>query len=268
MEKIFGIVRRAEKKYGHRIFVIEDASHALGSKYKDTKVGSCAFSSMATMSFHPVKHITTGEGGAVLTNDESLYKKLRRFRSHGITNTTGEFVYDELAFWGSQRNSQPLMNPWYYEQQNLGYNFRITNIQCALGLSQLRKLDLFRHRRREIVESYNKAFSQIESIQTPFESQNCDSNFHLYVLLFDFDKMGTHRAKFMNELKQRGIQTQVHYIPIYTQPYYQERFAMRWGDCPIAEVYYGKCLSIPLFPAMTDLDIEKVINEITDVVRK
>jgi dTDP-4-dehydrorhamnose reductase len=154
MEKIVEILERARKKYGHRIVVIEDASHALGSKYKDTEVGSCTYAHMATMSFHPVKHITTGEGGAVLTNDETLYEKLRRFRSHGITSTPDEFLYNDQAFQSATGNTQALRNPWYYEQQNLGYNFRITNIQCALGLSQLEKLDGFRRRRRVIVDRY------------------------------------------------------------------------------------------------------------------
>jgi UDP-4-amino-4,6-dideoxy-N-acetyl-beta-L-altrosamine transaminase len=267
METISQIVRSAEKKYGHEIFIIEDASHALGSKYKDTKVGSCAYSDMTTMSFHPVKHITTGEGGIVLTNDEALYKALRRFRSHGITSTPGEFMYEDFTSHASAGTNQTPINQWYYEQQNLGYNYRITNFQCALGLSQLRKLDVFRKRRREIVDRYNEAFMGIESVQIPFESEDCDSNFHLYVLLFNFEQMRMRRAQFMNELKRRGVQTQVHYIPVHTQPYYQEKFATRWGECPIAEEYYQKCLSIPLFPAMTQGDIKKVVNEIKDLIR-
>ena len=158
------------------------------------------------------------------------------------------------------------MNPWYYEQVDLGYNYRITDIQCALGLSQLTKIHKFRQRRREIVDSYNKAFDGIEALQIPFESEGCDSNFHLYVLLFSFDQMGMQRAQFMNKLKERGIQTQVHYIPVHTQPYYQKRFSTKWGDCPHAEQYYKKCLSIPLFPAMTEWEIKKVIDEITSLI--
>jgi UDP-4-amino-4,6-dideoxy-N-acetyl-beta-L-altrosamine transaminase/dTDP-4-dehydrorhamnose reductase len=268
METISRIVSRAEKKYGRKIIVIEDASHALGSRYKNTKVGSCTYSDMATMSFHPVKHITTGEGGVLLTNDETLYKKLRRFRSHGITSTPGELIYKSQAYQGGADTKEPVINPWYYEQQDLGYNYRITDIQCALGLSQLKRLGTFRKRRREIVNRYNEAFNGIETIQIPFESEDCDSNFHLYVLLFNFDKIGMDRARFINELKRRGVQTQVHYIPVHTQPYFQETFATGWGDCPTAEDYYRKCLSMPLFPAMNELDIEKVINEITDLVRE
>ena len=259
MEAIQQIRKDAEKKYGHKVCIIEDACHALGSLYKDKKVGSCEFSDMTVMSFHPVKHITTGEGGVVFTNDEDLYEKLKRFRSHGITSNPEEFVYDHLAF-------QPSANPWYYEQQRLGFNYRITDIQCALGLSQLKKLDMFRKRRREIVNIYNEAFENIKYLQTPFEATECDSNFHLYVLLFDFEKMGTDRAQFMFELKEKGIQTQVHYIPVHLQPYFRRSFGTKEGDCPNAEQYYQKCLSIPLYPAMTELDIEKVSHEIGNIV--
>ena len=269
MEVIYQVVRAAERKYGHKIFIIEDACHALGSKYKDKRVGSCAFSDMSVLSFHPVKHITTGEGGAVLTNDEKLCKKLRQFRSHGMTSDPEEFVYKDLAFptHHSPLTTHHSPNPWYYEQVDLGYNYRITDIQCALGLSQLKKLYKFRERRREIVNRYNEAFRSIKSIQIPFESGGCDSNFHLYVLLFDFEQTGIERAQFMNELRRRGIQTQVHYIPVHTQPYYQRKFSTKWGDCPNAEQYYQKCLSIPLFPALTEQDVERVINEITRLVR-
>jgi UDP-4-amino-4,6-dideoxy-N-acetyl-beta-L-altrosamine transaminase/dTDP-4-dehydrorhamnose reductase len=267
MESIHSIVERKEREFGSKIFIVEDASHALGSIYKNRRVGSSFFSDMAVMSFHPVKHITTGEGGMIFTNDENLYKKLRIFRSHGITSDPGEFVHKDLAFQPSAANHQPLLNPWYYEQVDLGYNYRITDIQCALGLSQLKKLEKFRKRRREIVNRYNEAFVSIESIQVPVESRDCDSNFHLYVLLLDFEVIGIQRAQFMNELRNRGIRTQVHYIPVHTQPYYQKRFATQWGDCPNAEQYYQKCLSIPLFPAMTESDVEMVIDEIGHLVR-
>ena len=269
MESIRKVIKNKEEEFGNKIFIIEDASHALGSSYKGKNVGSCTFSDMTVMSFHPVKHITTGEGGAVLTNDEMLYKKLKRFRSHGITNTPEDFVYKDQAFGNSSfvglqsaiENPQSV-NPWYYEQVDLGYNYRITDIQCALGISQLRKLHDFCNRRQEIANMYNEAFSGIESIQIPFESEDCSSNFHLYVLLFDFRQIGIERTKLMIELKQRGIQTQVHYIPVHTQPFYQERFGTKWGDCPNAEIYYQKCLSFPLFPAMSDIDVEYVISTI------
>jgi len=147
MQDISSLVKSAEKKWGKKIFIIEDGSHALGSKYRDAPVGSCRYSDMTTMSFHPVKHITTGEGGAVLTNDKTLYRRLKRYRSHGITNTPDELVQHDLAFQPSEDKEHPVMNPWYYEQQDLGFNFRITNIQCALGISQLQKLPRFRRLR-------------------------------------------------------------------------------------------------------------------------
>lgn len=268
MEAIQQIVSDAEKKYKHKIFIIEDACHALGSKYKGTDVGSCVFSDMTIMSFHPVKHITTGEGGVVLTNNDELSKKLRMFRSHGISNDPEEFFSKDLAF--SYSNSQSRIinspNPWYYEQQVLGYNYRITDIQCALGLSQLKKLKIFCKRRREIVEKYNVAFMDSKFLQIPFEEQNCDSNFHLYILLFDFEKIGLDRARFMLLLRKKGFYTQVHYIPVHLQHYYRKNFKTGWGDCPNAEVYYKKCLSIPLFPAMTDDDIEGVVRAVQKLI--
>ncbi len=218
------------------------------------------------MSFHPVKHITTGEGGVVFTNDENLYKKLKRFRSHGITSDPEEFVCKDLAFKPSAFSLQPSVNPWYYEQQDLGYNYRITDIQCALGLSQLEKLDMFRKRRREIVNIYNEAFDNIKYVQTPFESTECDSNFHLYVLLFDFNKIGIDRARFMVELRTKGIQTQVHYIPVHLQPYFRRSFETKEGNCPVAETYYQRCLSLPLYPAMNDRDVATVIKTLSGIL--
>lgn len=265
MESIYAIVKAAEKKYGHKIYIIEDACHALGSLYKNKKVGSGVYSDMTVMSFHPVKHITTGEGGMALTNDEILYKKLRRIRSHGITNAPEDFIYRELAFQPSEPGREAFLNPWYYEQADLGYNYRISDIQCSLGISQMKRLDEFLRRRRKIVERYNKAFMGMKHVQIPYESEDCDNNFHLYVLLFDFDSMNISRARFMTLLKENGIQTQVHYIPVHTQPYYREKFNTDWGDYPNAERYYQKCLSIPLYPAMTDQDVEKVIRTFLSV---
>lgn len=266
MDAILQILSAAEKKYGHKIYIIEDACHALGSLYKNKKVGSCAFSDMTVMSFHPVKHITTGEGGVVLTNDEGLLKKLRLLRSHGITSDPVEFVNRDLAFRSDAPDSGSTVNPWYYEQIALGYNYRITDIQCALGLSQLKKLALFCKRRREIVNQYNTTFKDLEFIQIPFEDSSCDSNFHLYVLLFDFEKINIDRARFMLELQQKGIQTQVHYIPVYLHSFYRKHFGTNLGDCPTAEQYYKNCLSIPLHPAMVDKDVKKVITSVIEAI--
>lgn len=267
MESIYKIIKKKEEEFNKKIFIIEDACHALGSLYKNKKVGSGVYSDMTVMSFHPVKHITTGEGGMVLTNDETLYKRLKQFRSHGITNTPEEFVNTDRAFQHCASGGQPLPNPWYYEQISLGYNYRLTDIQSALGLTQLKKLDMFRMRRKEIVNTYNAAFKNTEFVTIPFEDTHCNSNFHLYVLLFDFEKMNTDRARFMLKLKSRGIQTQVHYIPVYLQPYYRKRFGSNMGDFPNTEQYYRKCLSIPLYPKMTAAEVERVIKELIDIIK-
>jgi UDP-4-amino-4,6-dideoxy-N-acetyl-beta-L-altrosamine transaminase len=267
MEAIRQIVAVAEKKYGHKIFIIEDACHALGSFYKERKVGSCIYSDMTVMSFHPVKHITTGEGGVVLTNDDGLQKKLKLLRSHGITGDPEEFINHELAFQTNNGEASREVNPWYYEQVDLGFNYRITDIQCALGLSQLRKLHQFRKRRREIVDKYNLAFRDMEFIRIPTEAKGCNSNFHLYVLLFDFEKRGMSRAQFMNILKDRGIQTQVHYIPVHFHSYYRRHFGTGPGDCPNAERYYQQCLSLPLHPSMSNMDVNHVLTVIGNILK-
>jgi UDP-4-amino-4,6-dideoxy-N-acetyl-beta-L-altrosamine transaminase/dTDP-4-dehydrorhamnose reductase len=268
MESIKNIVTQAEKKYGRKIFIIEDACHALGSEYKGTKVGSCRYADMAVTSFHPVKHITTGEGGAVFTADKMLDGKLRKLRSHGITSNPSEFLNYDIAFQSVGETNHSSVNPWYYEQVTLGYNYRITDIQCALGLSQLKKLEAFKKRRRELVNFYNKSFSGLENIKTPYEAGDCLSNFHLYVLLFEFEEIGMSRAALMKRLKEKNIQTQVHYIPVHLQSFYRKNFGTTWGHFPKAESYYTKCLSIPLHPSLSDDDAGRVVDEIIKLTGK
>ncbi len=268
MDAIQDVVKQYERKLGRKIYIIEDASHALGSFYKGSPVGSCSFSDMVVMSFHPVKHITTGEGGMVLTNNEELYKKLKLLRSHGITGVSEEFENRDMAFCQESSAHPAKANPWYYEQIDLGYNYRITDIQCALGLSQLKKLEGFKKRRRDIVNKYNAAFlTYSHFVHTPFEDKKGDANFHLYVLLFDFDRLGIDRAQMMRELKAREIYTQVHYIPVHLHPYYRKRFDTRWGLLPNAERYYSQCLSIPLYPDMSDADVDTVIGAVKDLTK-
>lgn len=262
MEEIKNILQQKQTQYNEKIFIIEDASHALGSVYKGSKAGSCTYSDMSVMSFHPVKHITTAEGGVVFTNDEKLYKQLKLLRSHGITNNENELVFKEQAYGLNG------LNPWYYEQQILGFNYRITDIQCALGISQLKKLDYFLRRRRRIFEGYSNAFADNKFITLPIESTDCFTNWHLYVLQIDFDTLGKNRADIIKKLKDKEIGTQVHYIPVHTQPFYRKNFDTNWGDCPRAEAYYMKCLSIPIFPAMSDKDVGKVINSLSEVLLK
>lgn len=256
MEEIKKIVQQKQARHKKKIFIIEDASHALGSVYKGTKAGSCVYSDMTVTSFHPVKHITTGEGGVVFTNDEKLYRKLQLLRSHGITHNNDELIFEEQAYGPNGPN------PWYYEQQTLGFNYRITDIQCALGTSQLAKIDFFLKRRRRIFEAYNNAFADNKLITRPFESPSCFTNWHLYVLLIDFDAFAKDRADIIKRLRNKGVGTQVHYIPVHTQPFYRRKFGTNWGDCPRAEEYYRKCLSIPIFPLMGKNEIKNVADSV------
>ena len=168
-----------------------------------------------------------------------------------------------MAFQDADLDRHSLPNPWYYEQVELGYNYRITDIQCALGLSQLRKLESYRRRRREIVALYNRSFENRSRIKIPYEDPRCESNFHLYVLLLDFDQIGFSRAQFMVRLREKGVQAQVHYIPVHLQPYYRQTLHTGWGDYPESEYYYRRCLSIPLHPSMTDQDVNHVVSQIT-----
>ena len=231
------------------IRIIEDAAHAIGSSYSDgDRVGSCKYSDMTIFSFHPVKTITTGEGGAITTNDEELYKKLLLLRSHGIT-----------------KNPESLKKnpgPWYYEMQSLGFNYRLSDIQAALGISQMNRLGEFKERRREIVAKYNNAFNAVDWIVRPYESERVDSCFHLYVVQIDFAKIGTTRSEYMKRLLTNEIGTQVHYIPVHTQPFYREKFGTGDRDCPVAMKYYSKALSLPLFPDMTDQEQDYIIKEV------
>lgn len=262
MRIIQKIVREKERRYGHKVFIIEDACHALGSFHRGRGVGSCQYSDMCIMSFHPVKHITTGEGGVVLTRDPELFKKLKSLRSHGITSVPEEFVNKEQAFETNLESGKLEINPWYYEQISLGYNYRITDIQCALGISQLKKLSKFIDRRREIVNLYNESFKNLEFVKTPYESEENISNFHLYILLFDFEGMKISRAQFMGKLRKAGIQTQVHYIPVHLHPYYQNQFGYRAGNFPVAENFYKRTLSLPIYPGLTNTDAERVIQSV------
>jgi perosamine synthetase len=236
----------------YKCAVIEDAAHAIGSRYHDgSPVGNCRYSDLTIFSFHPVKTITTGEGGAITTNDPGLYEKLLLLRNHGITREP------------RQLSNHP--GPWYYEMHLLGFNYRLTDLQAALGLSQLKKLDRFIQRRREIVQRYNTAFAAIPWLTIPYEQKEVFSAFHLYVLRIDFNKINKNRLQVMEILKKKNIGTQVHYIPIHTQPYYQRRFHYHWGEFPNAENYYQQALSIPLYPKLTDEQIQYVIDSVIEL---
>ena len=233
----------------YNLIVIEDAAHALGSEYKNEKVGSKAH--MTEFSFHPVKPITTGEGGVVVTNSKELYEKMILFRSHGITRNSELMIENQ--------------GPWYYEQIDLGYNYRLTDIQSALGLSQIKKLDDFILKRREIVNKYNEAFKELKEIGTPFENEYSKSGYHIYVLLLNLDKLKCGRKEIFEALQAENIGVNVHYLPVYLHPYYK-KLGYKKGECPVAEDIYNRMITIPLFPSMSDKDVKDVIEAVKKVL--
>jgi perosamine synthetase len=226
----------------HNLVVIQDAAHSLGAEWKSQKVGT--LSDMTMFSFHPVKHITTAEGGIIVTDNIEYYARLQLFRSHGITKDA------ELL----GRND----GPWYHEMQDLGYHYRMTEIQAVLGLSQLQKLDRFVARRREIADLYNNRLGDLQGIRIPFQHPNTLSSWHLYILRFDLSRFKMDRKQLFEALRAENIGVNVHYIPVYMQPYYQS-LGYSQGLCPIAEQFYEEAITIPLFPKMTNSDAEDVI---------
>ena len=242
------------------VAVIEDAAHALGAHYSDgQRVGSCAYSLMTIFSFHPVKALAAGEGGMITTNDEATYRKLLRLRSHGINKLDDAYQLPELA------ETNGVRDPWYYEMQDLGFHYRITDIQCGLALSQFKKLGKFIAHRRDLVKRYDEAFAGMRNCR-PAQIMGRDrSAHHLYVLRIDFDSVGLSRGELMHELKFQRIGSQVHYIPVPAHPYYRS-FGFKPEDYPNAQKYYQEALSIPLFYDLTNEQQEKVIIAIRELV--
>ena len=240
--------------------VIEDAAHALGALYPDgTRVGSCAHSLMTTFSFHPVKAIAAGEGGMITTNDEGIYRRLLRLCSHGINKLDDPFQLPEEAL----ANGVP--QPWYYEMQDLGFNYRVTDIQCSLALSQFAKLERFIARRKELVRRYDRAFLEMLHCR-PAQSDGREvSGHHIYVLRIDFEAAGVTRGELMRKLRELDIGTQVHYIPVPAQPYYR-RLGFSPGDYPNAQHYYREALTIPLFYDLTDDQQQYVISNLRNLL--
>jgi len=234
----------------HNLILIEDAAHSIGTKYNGQPVGSIA--DMTTFSFHPVKTVTAGEGGAVMTNDEALYRKLRLYRSHGITRDREEMVH-------------PTDAGWYNEQVTLGYNYRMTDIQAALLLSQLNKLDAFSRRRKEIVAMYNEAFAEIPQIKVQEEILKSDTTRHLYILRLDLSKLNCDRRQFFDALKAENIYSQVHYLPVYWHSHY-EKLGYKHGLCPEAESYYMESMSLPLYYSMTNQDVADVVCAVKKLI--
>lgn len=231
----------------NNLIVIEDGAHALGSVYKGKKVGS--LSDMTTFSFHPVKPITTGEGGMIVTDNEEFYKKMVLFRSHGITR-------DEAMM---TRND----GPWFYQQFDLGFNYRITDIQCALGCSQMKKLDRFLAKRKEIVLRYNEAFADCENIVTPYQLPETESGWHLYIV----QVKNCDRKQIFEALRDKGIGVNVHYIPVYMHPYYQEH-GYKDVHCKNAEEVYSHIISLPLYPGLTEEQQRYVIDTLKSLCER
>lgn len=239
-----------ETCHKQNVVVIEDAAHSIGTLYKGRPIGSIA--DMTTFSFHPVKTVTAGEGGAVLTDNEEYYKKLLLYRSHGMTRDQAQMTKESEG-------------GWYYQMIDLGYNYRMTDMQAALLISQLEKLPMFSKRRKEIVARYNEAFSRIPELTVQQELEGSDSTRHLYILRIKPEKLRIDRRGFFDALAAENIMCNVHYIPIYLQPYYQEMGYPK-GLCPKAEKLYSEMMSLPLYYAMTDQDVEDVITAVQKIV--
>ncbi|WP_391120379.1 UDP-4-amino-4,6-dideoxy-N-acetyl-beta-L-altrosamine transaminase [Psychrobacillus sp. L3] len=231
----------------HNLVVIEDSAHSLGADYKGKKVGTLA--DMTMFSFHPVKPVTTAEGGVIVTNNEEYYEKLKLFRSHGITQTA--YAEEQGA--------------WYYEMVDLGYNYRMTDLQAALGVSQMHKLESFIERRREIAALYDELLNDVSGVGIPFQLENTKSGWHLYSIQLDSDELSKSRKEIFEEMRALNIGVHVHYIPVYWHPYYQE-LGYEKGICPKAEEWYEQALTLPIFPGMTDNDVADVVKALKTVV--
>lgn len=234
---------RLKNRYG--ITILEDCAHSIGAEYKGIKAGSCTHSEASIFSFHPVKHMTTGEGGMITTNDETIYERLKVLRNHGMVKT-------------------PDMKPWEYEMRELGFNYRITDLQCALGISQLKKLDSFIQRRKELAKTYDEAFMDT-SLVRPLYNYNGYSSYHLYVALADFSRLNISKEQLFIKMRERGIGLQQHYIPINRQPYYR---GLGYGEeiTPVMDRYYAECFSLPLYPKMRDEEQQYVIETLLELL--
>lgn len=241
-----------KKKYNFQL--VNDFCHALGAEYKNNIQYAAKYADAVNLSFHPVKHITTGEGGAVLTNNAELDNSIKTLRTHGMTK-------DEKIL---ERND----GPWYYEMHQVGFNYRITDFQCALGINQLKKLDKFVNKRRLIAKYYDQFFNGMDKVLTPAVSKNVKHAYHLYPLQIKFDELRIGKKEYYYRLKELGVVFQVHYIPVHLQPFYRKTFGFKSGDFPIAEKFYERELSIPIYPTLTKSDLKKISKAIIQALGK
>jgi UDP-4-amino-4,6-dideoxy-N-acetyl-beta-L-altrosamine transaminase len=235
-----------KNKYGFQL--VNDFCHALGAEYFDDIQYAVKYADAVNFSFHPVKHITTGEGGAVLTNNELIDKRVKLLRTHGMTKDENELEKND--------------GPWYYEMHEVGFNYRITDFQCALGINQLKRLKKFIASRRKVAEYYDSFFKNDDRVVTPFVSKNVKHAYHLYPLQIKFDKLKIDKKEFYFRLKENGVVFQVHYIPVHLQPFYRKKFGFKAGDFPVAEKFYEREISIPIYPTLTKKDLKFITNAI------
>jgi UDP-4-amino-4,6-dideoxy-N-acetyl-beta-L-altrosamine transaminase len=243
-------IHELSRIYGFRI--IEDASHAIGGKYKDELIGNCRYSDITIFSFHPVKIITSGEGGMALTNDSELAGRMQRYRSHGITSNPEQMV------------PRPDNEIWNYQQITLGYNYRMTDIHAALGISQMQRIDEFVSKRHAIAERYDELLGDLP-LTTPWQHTDSYSSYHLYVIRLKLDQIVKTHHQVYDALREAGILVNLHYIPVYRQPYY-EKMGFSAGYCPEAEQYYFEVLSLPMYPGLTEEQQEQVVAELTETI--
>lgn len=245
-------LRSLQNKYGFQL--VNDYCHAPGAEYKNDLQYAAKYADAVNMSFHPVKHFTTGEGGAVLSNDESLDYRIKTLRSHGMTK-------DESIL---EKND----GPWYYEMHEVGFNYRITDFQCALGISQLKKIDRSILRRREIAKFYDELFGKDDRFIIPNVSEDYKHAYHLYPLQIKFDELNVSKKIFFSKMKEKNILLQVHYVPVHLQPFYKNNFGFKHGDFPIAEKFYERELSIPMYPALLNEDLGYITRSIIETLDK
>ena len=236
----------------YELQLVNDNCHAMGASYVGDKQYAMKYAEVVIQSYHPVKHITTGEGGAVLTNHPAIIEKVRRLRSHGMTNEPNQLEKND--------------GPWYYEMYETGYNYRITDFQCALGSSQLKKLDRFVERRREIARFYDKVLSPFDFIKIPESSSSVDHAYHIYPLQIDFVKTDVIKSEFFKKMKEFDINLQVHYIPVHLQPFYQRNYGFKSGDFPVSENFYHQELSLPIYPDLSNEQISMVTNRLLKII--